>query len=156
MEGIWETQRPLLAIRCHFCRAWLMCPENVAPAIFARDSGSNETSWKATKVPRTWNYDCTLHPSIHLDSASSFRNAPELALFQNSFCHHCSVGLLYLILCNAMDCSTPGFPVLHYLPAFAQTHILLSRWGHRLWLKNVLKISGFLKKVSSQIKKISF
>ena len=22
-----------------------------------------------------------------------------------------------------MDCSTPGFPVLHYLPGFAQTHV---------------------------------
>ena len=27
-----------------------------------------------------------------------------------------------LILCNPMDCSTPGFAVLHYLPEFAQTH----------------------------------
>ena len=26
-------------------------------------------------------------------------------------------------LCNLMDCSTPGFPVLHYLPEFAQTHV---------------------------------
>ena len=26
-------------------------------------------------------------------------------------------------LCNRMDCSTPGFPVLHYLPEFAQTHV---------------------------------
>ena len=25
-------------------------------------------------------------------------------------------------LCNPMDCSTPGFPVLHYLPEFAQTN----------------------------------
>ena len=25
--------------------------------------------------------------------------------------------------CNPMDCSTPGFPVLHYLPEFAQTHV---------------------------------
>ena len=25
--------------------------------------------------------------------------------------------------CNPMDCSMPGFPVLHYLPGFAQTHI---------------------------------
>ena len=25
-------------------------------------------------------------------------------------------------LCNPRDCSTPGFPVLHYLPEFAQTH----------------------------------
>ena len=27
------------------------------------------------------------------------------------------------ILCNPMDCSTPGFPVLHYLPDFAQIHV---------------------------------
>ena len=26
-------------------------------------------------------------------------------------------------LCNPMDCSTPGFPVLHYLPELAQTHV---------------------------------
>ena len=25
-------------------------------------------------------------------------------------------------LCNLMNCSTPGFPVLHCLPGFAQTH----------------------------------
>ena len=29
-------------------------------------------------------------------------------------------------LCNPMNCSMPGFPVLHYLPEFAQTHV---RWG---------------------------
>ena len=27
-----------------------------------------------------------------------------------------------LILCDPMDCNMPGFPVLHYLPEFAQTH----------------------------------
>ena len=26
-------------------------------------------------------------------------------------------------LCDPMDCSTPGFPVLHHLPELAQTHI---------------------------------
>ena len=26
-------------------------------------------------------------------------------------------------LCDPVDCSTPGFPVLHYLPEFAQTHV---------------------------------
>ena len=26
-------------------------------------------------------------------------------------------------LCNPMDCSRPGFPVLHYLPELAQTHV---------------------------------
>ena len=36
------------------------------------------------------------------------------------------VGLLAqscLNFCNPMDYSTPGFPVLHYLPEFAQTHV---------------------------------
>ena len=27
------------------------------------------------------------------------------------------------MLCNPMDCSTPGFPVLHHLPKLAQTHV---------------------------------
>ena len=26
-------------------------------------------------------------------------------------------------LCDPMDCSTPGFSVLHYLPEFVQTHV---------------------------------
>ena len=34
-----------------------------------------------------------------------------------------SVPQLYLTLCDPMDCSTPGFPVLHHLPEFAQTHV---------------------------------
>ena len=34
-----------------------------------------------------------------------------------------SFSMLCLPLCNPMDCSTPGFPVLHYLPKFAQTHV---------------------------------
>ena len=29
-----------------------------------------------------------------------------------------------LTLCNPVECSTPGFPVLHYLPEFAETHPL--------------------------------
>ena len=31
-------------------------------------------------------------------------------------CYCCSVAKSCLTLCNPMDCSTPGFPVLHYLP----------------------------------------
>ena len=36
---------------------------------------------------------------------------------------YCSVTQSCPTLCNPMDCSTPGFPVLHYLLEFAQTHI---------------------------------
>ena len=35
----------------------------------------------------------------------------------------CSVTKLCLTLCSPMDCSMPGFLVLHYLPEFAQTHV---------------------------------
>ena len=31
--------------------------------------------------------------------------------------------LSHVWLCDPMDCSMPGFPVLHYLPGFAQTHV---------------------------------
>ena len=35
----------------------------------------------------------------------------------------CSVAQSCLILCDPMDCSTPGFPVLHHLLELAQIHI---------------------------------
>ena len=34
-----------------------------------------------------------------------------------------SVSQLCLILCNPIDCSTPGFPVHHQLPELAHTHV---------------------------------
>ena len=41
------------------------------------------------------------------------------------FC--CSVTLLCPTIYDARDCSTPGFPVLHYLMEFTQTHV---HWVH--------------------------
>ena len=38
-------------------------------------------------------------------------------------CCCCSVAQSCPTLCNPIDWSTPGFPVLHYLPGFAQTHV---------------------------------
>ena len=35
----------------------------------------------------------------------------------------CSVSQLCPTLCDIMDCSTPGFPVLRHLPGLAQTHV---------------------------------
>ena len=35
----------------------------------------------------------------------------------------CSVAQLCPTLCSPMDCSTPGFPVLHHLLELAQTHV---------------------------------
>ena len=43
-----------------------------------------------------------------------------LFCFAASFC---SVTQWCLTLCDPMNCSTPGFPALHYLPELAQTHV---------------------------------
>ena len=40
-----------------------------------------------------------------------------------SFLGCCSVGQLYLTLCNPVYCSRPGLPVPHHLLEFAQTHV---------------------------------
>ena len=37
--------------------------------------------------------------------------------------HHWVVVQSCQTLCDPTDCSAPGFPVLHYLPEFAQTHV---------------------------------
>ena len=54
----------------------------------------------------------------------------KLSWFNKSFCKilvslfGCfSVTKSCLTLCSPMNCSRPGFPVLHYLPEFAQTHV---------------------------------
>ena len=36
---------------------------------------------------------------------------------------NCLQLIIRIQLCDIMDCGTPGFPVLHYLPEFAQTHV---------------------------------
>ena len=48
----------------------------------------------------------------------------------------CSVAQSCPTLCNPMDCSTPGFPVLHNLPEFAQTPV------H--WVSDAIQPSHYL------------
>ena len=43
--------------------------------------------------------------------------------FEKSVEEGCSVTQLCLTVCDPMNCSTPGFPVLHQLPGLAQTYI---------------------------------
>ena len=42
--------------------------------------------------------------------------------YQKTLCC-CSVGQSCANLCDSMDCSTPGFPALHYLSEFVQTYV---------------------------------
>ena len=52
------------------------------------------------------------------------------------FCCCCSVTQSCPTLCDHVDCSTPGFPVLHYLLELAQTHV------H--WLSDAIQLPHLL------------
>ena len=47
----------------------------------------------------------------------------SLLKFVRFCCCYCSVKKSCLTLHDPMDCSIPGFPVPHHLPAFAQVHV---------------------------------
>ena len=56
-------------------------------------------------------------------------------------------------LCNPMDCSMPGFPVLHYLPEFAQTHPTISSSVTPLLLPSIFpSIKIFSKELALRIR----
>ena len=55
-------------------------------------------------------------------SNSSLATYPWVTSLSPSL-HAYSVTKSCLILCNPMDCSIPGFPVLHYLLESAQTPV---------------------------------
>ena len=66
-----------------------------------------------------------LHPLTippHRDSEITGSSEPLSYTFQY-FRGRCSVSKLYPTPCDPMDCSTPGFSVLHCLLEFAQTHV---------------------------------
>ena len=51
------------------------------------------------------------------------------------YCCFCSVNKSCLTLCNPMNCSMPGFPVLHHLLEFTQTHV---HWVDAIWPSHLL------------------
>ena len=55
----------------------------------------------------------------------TFIKTPRYEIPKATYTLHDAVESLSCVrLCNPMDCSTPGFPVLHYVLEFAQTHVL--------------------------------
>ena len=62
---------------------------------------------------------------LNLESRGSLEEEGLLPLGTPVFslCCCCSLAQSYLILCDPMDCSTPGFPVHYHLPELAQTHV---------------------------------
>ena len=80
---------------CHFISSGLPLYASVSPVLQLREASKN--------------------------SSNSFFKLLFL-LMSVSTCG-CTVAQLCLTLCDPMDCSPPGFSVLHHLPELAQTHI---------------------------------
>ena len=60
--------------------------------------------------------------SISLALAGRFSTTGRVGGSSFLCCCCCSDAQLCQTLCNAMDCSTPGLPVPHHLPEFAQVY----------------------------------
>ena len=63
---------------------------------------------------------CTVHGDIYTQSVYTHKRN---SILYPLCCCCCSVTQLCPSVCDIMNCSTPGFPELHHLPEFAQTHV---------------------------------
>ena len=58
---------------------------------------------------------------------------------------------VFWTLYDAIDCSTPGFPVLHCLPELAQTHVPSSQWCHPNISSSVISFSSCLQSLPASV-----
>ena len=68
-------------------------------------------------------FPASLENLENLERGVLILNWQKSASAKLTFCCCCLVAKSCPTLWDPMDCSTPGFPVLHYLPEFAQTHV---------------------------------
>ena len=69
---------------------------------------------------------------------------PHKDVQDNNLTYCGSVTQSCLTLCNPMECSTPGFPVLHSLKVCSNSY-LLSRWCHPTVSSSVVPLSSCLQ-----------
>ena len=83
--------------------------------------------WEAKHTIYSFWKNCHLTNSLHLLSRRFYvgfvacSSPHNCIIFLFTCC--CSVAKLYPILCDPMNCSTPGSFVLHNIPLFAQIHV---------------------------------
>ena len=99
-----------LALLC----VWgIFCSKNV----FRRTAESLTYLW-------TWQYSCHISTLKWDMLKKEVEKYWKVGIKGNISCPCCcSVAQSCPPLCDPMNCSTPGFPVLHHLPEFAQTHV---------------------------------
>ena len=106
--------------KAHICKPRRGAPEETTPA---------DTLTSDSQLPGRWGNPllCFKTHSSRLLSVGlcqGSRSLPFLS-FNTRPCppHRCLVAQACLTLGDPVDCSTPGFPVLHRLPVFARIHV---------------------------------
>ena len=112
------------------CRPFLLLPLNFPSiGVFSNESALH------SRWPKNWSFNFSISSSNKYLWLISFRidwfdlpavqgplkyyPAPQFKSIDSSVLHllcGCSVAKLCATLCNPVNCSKPGFPVLHYLP----------------------------------------
>ena len=99
--------RPLIGVSAHLQKSQILCqPTSINAKNHAQSILLKIVTSEKVEV-------CNLEAS-----QTNKNNLSELWTWYDGCC--CSVAQS---LCDPMDYSTPGFPILHYLPEFAQTHV---------------------------------
>ena len=88
---------------------------------------------------------CTTVTAGHLERGLPQRQDRMMATYAALFWSCCSVTHSCPTLCDPMDCSMPGLPVLHHLPEFAQNPCPLRQWGHPVISSSVVPFSFCLQ-----------
>ena len=108
----WDSPGKNTGVGCHFL---LHCVKLKSESEVAQSRLTRSDPWTAAyQVP----------PSMEFSRQESWSGLPLPSPFNRLHppleCSCCSVTLLCPTLCDPMDCSTPGFPILHYLLEFAE------------------------------------
>ena len=117
---------------------WIWCLRQEDPLEKAIATHSSILVWR---IPWTEEPDGLLSMGSHRVRHNWATNTFTCKVF--NCC--CSVAQLCLTLSNPMDCSTPGFPVLHHLPELASNSCPLSQWCHPAILSSVIRFSSCLQ-----------
>ena len=133
----------------------ILCCPLLHPSIFASIKVFSNESVLHIRWPKYWSFSFSIIPSTLLPVFNDwffgifycsvwFGDLGHLISFQfvspPCCCCCCWVAKLYLTVCNLMGCSTPGFPVPHYILEFAQTHI--HRVGDAIQPSHLLLLSS--------------
>ena len=124
VPSLWGEEKPASVIHGHCVQTW---KEATSSSLCLRIQPQNRRPWGLQPLEAT-----SEAPGAHLWGARTLSFYPLVRRWDSILWVFikgtigsiwCSVAPLCLTLCDPMNCSTPGFPVLHHLLELAQTHV---------------------------------